>query len=856
MMTAPLSGLDGSRLLVLLIDEAVDPPPLRGLGHTEIVIVRRGSDGELDARVRGPFERAIIVGGGAHVDALQRAHAYVIEHLAPGDPVWFVDPAAGTTVTLRAVEAAFPRLVPSVRVMPPPFDMSVVEVSAGASRRGIDKLRRRLLSTSRLTRTLTSTTEVRSRIEQLLLPDQPTGDDGHDIELGAWLDAEQGRRSLFTAELTDAVGSAPSGEAFSRVETILRSIGENARLDVWRAEVKEHRPDLLMPWLADIEALLTVHRPGRLRALLERALECDDARGADLDLLTEGFFNILNPWLFGQLVAYVDLHVGEVVATDTSRFPRLRALVDVLDELPDGWQDRLDELTGSPDDDLWALKVAMSIKVEEAVGLLFPRVDRSRLTEQQISRIAVQAWRGGFNDLGLELARSVTTEGSATQRVQSVLGEHESFDMQASGWTPPPLRAAPAYDVVPTSVVHVLQNSLPYRQTGSANRSQGLLAGLVAEGFSSTAVTRPGFPFADVEKAQQADIEVRHEIQGVVYHHLLNGGVVLPRFPVQRFIASFSAEIEALARAESAALIHAASNAYNALAGIVAARTLGIPAIYEVRALYEEGRRSRNEAFTATPQYQFALHLETLAAQEADRVIAITGGLRDTLVERGVPADKIRVVPNGVDTERFVPRARDEALAAHYGLQDTVVIGYVGSFNWYEGHELLFEAFARLHARHPHTRLLMVGGGEQADILQRLRTEMRLEDAILMPGSVPFEQVEAHYSLIDIAPITRLSTVVTETVSPLKPFEAMAMAKTVVSSDVAVMTEIIDDGRNGLLFAKGDSTSLENVLDRLTVDADLRTRLGAQAREWVVAERDWKILARQMAKVYRELGVG
>lgn len=653
-------------------------------------------------------------------------------------------------------------------------------------------------------------------------------------------------------DLIASFESRPTVDTYRSLETVLPA----DQLRPLALTLHECQPELLYPLVPEIRLLLGVHRPGRLRALVERAIECGDVTGVDLDILPEACFNLVNDRLFREVLSYIAGHAERSVITSATRHPRLPSLVEIYDELDEGWQDRVDAWIGSPDDEMYALKVAMSLKILPPVALLAPRVDLSALTEQQVSRLAVQLWRAGSNELGLKLARAVTTEGTALTRAHTVIAEHDSFELQASGWTPPSLRPEPAYVPDPRSVLHVLQNSLPYRTTGSANRSQGLLAGLVDIGLSSTAITRPGFPYADVPKDERESIVARHTIGGVDYHHVLNGGEILPRFPVQQFISVFAAEIAERARTESAALVHAASNAYNALAGTVAARELGIPSIYEVRALYEEGRRSRDEDFAETPQYQFAQHLETLAATQADRVIAITQGLKDTLVERGVPAEHVHVIPNGVDTERFRPQQRDEELADRYELRGKTVIGYIGSLNWYEGHELLFEAFARLHARHRDVRLLVVGTGERLDTLLRLRAELGLTEEIVMPGGVPFDQVEAHYSIVDIAPITRRSTPVTETVSPLKPFEAMAMGKVVVSSDVAVMTEIITDGRTGLLFTKNDAASLEAVLERLVTEPDLRQRLGEQARDWVVAERDWKILARRTAAIYRELGVG
>ena len=73
-------------------------------------------------------------------------------------------------------------------------------------------------------------------------------------------------------------------------------------------------------------------------------------------------------------------------------------------------------------------------------------------------------------------------------------------------------------------------------------------------------------------------------------------------------------------------------------------------------------------------------------------------------------------------------------------------------------------------------------------------------------------------------------------------------------SHVRALAEIVTDGENGLLHTKGDAASLERVLRRLLDDRELRDRLGAQAREWVVRERDWRSLAERVTVIYEELG--
>jgi glycosyltransferase involved in cell wall biosynthesis len=95
---------------------------------------------------------------------------------------------------------------------------------------------------------------------------------------------------------------------------------------------------------------------------------------------------------------------------------------------------------------------------------------------------------------------------------------------------------------------------------------------------------------------------------------------------------------------------------------------------------------------------------------------------------------------------------------------------------------------------------------------------------------------------------------VCEAVSPLKPFEAMAAGKVPVVSSVAALTEIVTNGDNGLVFDKGDISSLTEVLDMAVGDDALRKGLGRRAREWVVRERDWSVLVRTLEQVYATAG--
>ena len=149
--------------------------------------------------------------------------------------------------------------------------------------------------------------------------------------------------------------------------------------------------------------------------------------------------------------------------------------------------------------------------------------------------------------------------------------------------------------------------------------------------------------------------------------------------------------------------------------------------------------------------------------------------------------------------------------------------------------------------------VLIVGDGAALPALKHLASESSASDHVIFTGKVPHEDVERYYSLIDIAPFPRLSLPVTEMVSPLKPFEAMAMEKLVIASNVAALEEIVSDGETGLLFEKDNPESLTEVLLRSIQDSQLRQDLGKKARQWVIENRDWKILSQKVTQLYDSL---
>ncbi len=477
-----------------------------------------------------------------------------------------------------------------------------------------------------------------------------------------------------------------------------------------------------------------------------------------------------------------------------------------------------------------------------------------RLWRQVARRAGSSGWTVLAADATEHLA--AVTEGEVDEeplrRVRADADDEQA--LLAAPWRAP-AAAPPLPGTDPRSVVSVLGQSLPLRSGGYATRSHGILTGLADQGWDVAAVTRLGFPFdlwwgADDERTP-APVDV---VDGIPYHRLLTDGVrYYPRAPLPPYVEEGARGIADLARDRRAGLIHASSLYDVGMAGLSAARRLGLPFVYEMRGLKQLLEDARQPLFSSSPRRAYLDQLEGTVARDADALLVITEALGREMISLGVDPERITVVPNGVDAARFTPRERDEVLAERLGLAGRTVIGYVGGLVHYEGLDLLFRAVDRMREHRDDFHVLVVGDGAHQRALHALVEELDLGDEITFTGRIPHEDVEEYLSLIDITPFPRKPLKVCELISPIKPFEAMAMRKTVVASDVAALAEIVEDGVTGRLFAKGDPEDLARVLEELLDVPEERARLGDAARTWVVEERDWRRIVGVVDGVYREL---
>ncbi|MEP1421623.1 MAG: TIGR04063 family PEP-CTERM/XrtA system glycosyltransferase [Erythrobacter sp.] len=399
-----------------------------------------------------------------------------------------------------------------------------------------------------------------------------------------------------------------------------------------------------------------------------------------------------------------------------------------------------------------------------------------------------------------------------------------------------------------TRILHVLDHSLPLH-SGYTFRTRAILKAQEAAGLEVRGITSQRHNI-------EADwTEMQETFDGLTFHRTQGtpkGPIGISEF--REMTALMDAILE-LAKEWRPDVIHAHSPALCGGGAMRAARKLGVPFVYEIRAFWEDAAVGNLTGSEGSMKYRLTRTLETQIASSADAIFTICNGLRDDLIARGISGGKIGVMPNGVDLTLFgEPVPRDEALASELSLSpDTPVVGYIGSFYDYEGVDDLIASMPLLRETHPQARLLLVGAGNMDKEWQAAASALPEPEAVIFAGRVPHDQVERYYSLIDVLAYPRKASRLTNLVTPLKPLEAMAQQRLVAASNVGGHRELITHGETGFLFDPDSPAACADALGELFERRDEWDTLRENGLKHVQARHNWHSNARRYLDVYHIL---
>jgi len=333
----------------------------------------------------------------------------------------------------------------------------------------------------------------------------------------------------------------------------------------------------------------------------------------------------------------------------------------------------------------------------------------------------------------------------------------------------------------------------------------------------------------------------QREVPGIhpnVVHHLRPEG---PNHGVVRFCAQLARRVGSRAIYERR-LSPKVSWAVSVLTGL--------PYVVEVNGIEEEALLQGR----GTPSFPVARRwMRRRFYQRAARVVVVTARLAALVREENrIPELRVRVVPNGVDTDRFAPMDPESARAT-IGFAPGPWIVFVGNLVVWQGVDTLIRAMPSVVREIPDVKLAIVGDGVLRGDLERLARRVAVGEHVHFLGSSPYELVPTHIGAasVCVAPFTRLRN---ERIglSPLKVYEYLACGRPVVASDLPGIRETLAESHAGILVPPDDVDALGRAIVGILANEPERTDAGARGRSFAVAKCSWLRAAREIEGILEE----
>jgi glycosyltransferase involved in cell wall biosynthesis len=237
-----------------------------------------------------------------------------------------------------------------------------------------------------------------------------------------------------------------------------------------------------------------------------------------------------------------------------------------------------------------------------------------------------------------------------------------------------------------------------------------------------------------------------------------------------------------------------------------------------------------------------------LALRIPQYIIVLSDTAKNYLVNTcHLPAEKIKVILNGIDVERF------SRYYKYSPFSGTCRIGYVGSFYEWQGVLDFVAAVPLVLEKNTKVEFHMIGNGPALQAAKQKAQETGAQNKIIFAGHISHQSMPEALDNLDIIAIPRPSTLATETTVPLKVFEFMAAGKAIIASDVGGLVEILHPGQDCITYRAGHIDQLADAMLRLASDPNLCQALGNRALENVRRHAGWGEAAKSLMDIYCDL---
>lgn len=281
------------------------------------------------------------------------------------------------------------------------------------------------------------------------------------------------------------------------------------------------------------------------------------------------------------------------------------------------------------------------------------------------------------------------------------------------------------------------------------------------------------------------------------------------------------------------------------LAGLVAAKCHSLPFLLEVNYTSYTPIVRRRTFISRVLEHL----VERVLFRKVDGIVAVSSYLKGHLIEMGVRENKILVLPNAADPAKFNPEINGDHVKAKWGLQRNKIVGFVGYFHPWHGIEFLLETYTQVRKEVEEVIYLLVGQGPVYEKMCEVVKRKGLDEKILLVGNVSHEKISKYIGAFDIAVMPHSNVYG----SPMKIPEYMAMGKVVVAPRLGPIEDIIQDGKNGLLFEPGNQEQFIQRVSTALMNDELRNAIGKAARLSILEKHNWQTNSEKILDLYAQV---
>ena len=287
------------------------------------------------------------------------------------------------------------------------------------------------------------------------------------------------------------------------------------------------------------------------------------------------------------------------------------------------------------------------------------------------------------------------------------------------------------------------------------------------------------------------------------------------------------------------------------ISGYLLSRLKRAPYIFEVRDIWPQqavdlGMLRNHYVIKAMEALEFFLY------KRAAKVVGVAQSTKVELTQRGLAPEKIEIIFNGTDLEKFSPGQADSALKEQLGLQDKFVVSYIGTIGLSQGLAVLVEAAQALERVCPNIHFLVVGDGAQRDMLVAMRDGMGLQNITFLTPQ-PRALVPDLYRLSDITVVALRNVPLFKSTIPSKIFEIMSCGTPMILAVEGEAQRIVEEAGGGICIAPENAAAMTEAILRLYNDPTLLSQVAVHGRAYVRAHYDRELLAQQYIGILQNL---